>query len=113
MTLDFTEKKKVKTLDPIKGSCKVGRRWERQLKARKQKGFLINICLKAIWDIALDSLVATTNYNKLSGLEHKFIVTEFCMSELWHSSHQAKLKVLEGLGFCPGIVGENTFPCLV
>lgn len=39
-----------------------------------------------------------TNYHKPSGLKlHKFIISQFCESEVWHESQRAKIKMPGGL----------------
>lgn len=40
------------------------------------------------------SIAALTNEHKLSGLKHKFPLSQFYRSEIWHGSHWAQIKVL-------------------
>lgn len=70
---------------------------------------MTKLYLKAILGIALDSIAATTNCHELTCSEqHKFMTLEFCMSEVWHGSHEAKIQVWAGLASCLEALGVNS-----
>lgn len=64
--------------------------------------------------VYLVSIANIKNYHKLCGLSlHNFIVSQFCRSQDWNSSHLAKIKALIGLlhSFLKALGKETLFPC--
>lgn len=47
------------------------------------------------------------------GTEYRFIILQFCSSELQYRGHWAKIKVLAGFPSFLEALGENLLPCLV
>ena len=64
--------------------------------------------------VYLFSIADIKNYHKLCGLsQHNFIISQFCRSEDWNSSHLAKIRALIGLlhSFLKALGKGTLFPC--
>lgn len=60
------------------------------------------------------SIAAEINYHGLSGIKQQnFIILKFRRLVVQHRSHWAKVKVLAGLYFLLGALGENLFEWLL
>lgn len=96
-----------------KSNCKEKQKEGGKDNFKLEKDIFIKIYLKAVLEFHQFFIAVTTNCHKLSSFkQHKCTILEFCESEVWHRSHQAKIKILAGQGFFVEAVGENSFPCL-